>query len=207
MNYIWLFMFVVGGTICAVVKGPNFLTQVTLDSAKDAITFAIGISGSIALWSGIMKIGEKAGLLDMVSRLLLPISSRLFPDVPKNSKAMSSISMSMGANLMGIGNAATPLGLEAMKELQELNDEKDTASPAMCTFLLITTSSLTLVPTSIISIRAQLGSANPGEIIAATIMATFCSTATAVLIDKVVRKACASRRTSSRHTKRRGYRR
>ena len=142
MNYIWLFMFVVGGTICAVVKGPNFLTQVTLDSAKDAITFAIGISGSIALWSGIMKIGEKAGLLDMVSRLLLPISSRLFPDVPKNSKAMSSISMSMGANLMGIGNAATPLGLEAMKELQELNDEKDTASPAMCTFLLITTLSL-----------------------------------------------------------------
>ena len=188
MNYIWLFMFVVGGTVCSIVKGPDFLTQVTLNSAKEALIFAFGISGSIALWSGIMKIGEQSGLLDIISRLLLPISSRLFPDIPIKSKAMTSITMSMSANLMGIGNAATPLGLEAMKSLQDLNKKKDTASPAMCTLLLLTTSSLTLIPTSIIAIRAQLGSANPAEIIASTLIATTCSTLTAIIIDKAVRR-------------------
>ena len=188
MNYIWLFMFVVGGTICAVVKGPNFLTQVTLDSAKDAITFAIGISGSIALWSGIMKIAESAGMLTRFAKFLRPILSKLFPSVPKDNPSLGYIASNIAANMLGLGSAATPFGLKAMSELQKINDKKDTASTPMITFLVLNTAGVTIIPTTIIAIRLAYNSLNPTEIIAPALISTSCSCLSAVLIDYFIRR-------------------
>lgn len=188
VNKIWFF-FIVVGIIVAGVKGDiQTVTTTLLNSAEKGVTVAIGLVSILTFWLGIMKLIEKSGLLRILVKVMKPIAKFLFPDVPANHPAMSSILMNMSANLLGMGSAATPLGLKAMEQLQELNPDKETASDAMCTFLAINTSSLTLIPTTVIALRVATGSTEPTRIVGTTIIATLCSTIVAVSVDKLCRK-------------------
>ena len=150
------------------------LTQKSLDAASDAAKLAIGLTGVLALWMGVMRVAEKAGLVALLARALRPLLVRLFPDVPADHPAMGAIVMNMSANLLGLGNAATPLGLEAMKHLQELNPRKDTASNAMVLFLALNTTHLTLIPARTIALRLENGASDATNIVLPTILATLC---------------------------------
>jgi spore maturation protein A len=158
-----------------------------MESCRAAVEFAIGITGALMMWSGLMQVASASGLTRSLARALSPVVRVLFPSVPRNHRALSHISLSMSANILGLGNAATPLGLKAMEELQKLNRRKDTASDAMCTLLAITTSSITVVPTTVIAMRSLAGSLNPCEIIGTTLVATACSTGAALLADWLFR--------------------
>lgn len=152
------------------------LMKAGFDNAKTAFEIALGLTGVMCLWLGIMKIGERAGFLDLLARLLGPLFARLFPDVPRGHPALGSITMNMAANMMGLDNAATPMGLKAMKELQELNPDKDRASDAQILFLVLNASSVTLLPVTIFTYRAQMGAADPTDVFIPILMATYCST-------------------------------
>jgi spore maturation protein SpmA len=152
------------------------LMKAGFDNAKTAFEIALGLTGVMCLWLGIMKIGERAGFLDWLARLLAPLFARLFPDVPRGHPALGSITMNMAANMMGLDNAATPMGLKAMRELQELNPDKDTASNAQILFLVLNASSVTLLPVTIFTYRAQMGAADPTDVFIPILMATYCST-------------------------------
>lgn len=187
INRFWLF-FIATGIIIAGINGRiDTLTPVILETASKAVNLAIGLVAIMTFWLGIMKLIEKSGLLRIIVRLLEPLAKFLYPSVPLDHPAMSSILMNMSANILGMGSAATPLGIQAMKQLEELNPEKGTASPAMCTFLALNTSSLTLIPTTVIALRAAAGSVEPTRIVGPTILATFCSTIVAVTLDKMFR--------------------
>ncbi len=155
----------------------NNLKAVTNDgiiqSAKTAVELAIGLIGIMALWLGLMKIAEQSGLVAKLARLLKPVTTRLFPDVPPDHPAMGAMIMNISANMLGLANAATPLGLKAMEELNTLNKKLGTATDAMCTFLVINTSNVQLIPATVIAIRASAGSSNPAEILGSTLVATF----------------------------------
>ena len=146
------------------------------DNAKLAFEIALGLTGVMCLWLGILKIGERAGFLDLLARILGPLFARLFPQVPRGHPALGSITMNMAANMLGLDNAATPIGIKAMKELQELNPDKDTASDAQILFLVINASAITLLPVTIFTYRAQLGAADPTDVFIPLLMATYCST-------------------------------
>jgi spore maturation protein SpmA len=146
------------------------------DNAKLAFEIALGLTGVMCLWLGVLKIGERAGFLDLLARLLGPLFARLFPQVPRGHPALGSITMNMAANMLGLDNAATPIGIKAMKELQELNPDKDTASDAQILFLVINASAITLLPVTIFTYRAQLGAADPTDVFIPLLMATYCST-------------------------------
>ncbi len=168
--------FVLGqGDIFALVMRAAF------DSAKIGFEVALGLTGVMALWLGVMKIGERAGFLDLLARMLAPLFSRLFPDVPKGHPALGSITMNMAANMLGLDNAATPMGLKAMKELHELNPDKTTASNAQILFLVLNASSVTILPVTIFTYRAQLGAADPTDVFIPILMATYCSTLVGLL--------------------------
>ena len=152
------------------------LMQAGFDNAKTAFEIALGLTGVMCLWLGVMKIGERAGFLDALARLLAPLFARLFPDVPRGHPALGSITMNMSANVLGLDNAATPMGLKAMRELQELNPDKDTASNAQILFLVLNASSVTLLPVTIFTYRAQMGAADPTDVFIPILMATYCST-------------------------------
>jgi spore maturation protein SpmA len=183
LNYIWVGFFLVAFVV-AMVKMIFFqdfevfpaLLQSTFDMAKTGFEISISLTGIMSLWLGIMKIGEKGGIVPILSKLVGPFFSRLFPEVPRDHPAAGSIIMNFSANILGLDNAATPLGLKAMKELQELNPEKDTASNAQIMFLVLNTSGLTVIPLSIMADRATLGSANVTSIFIPTLIATFFST-------------------------------
>jgi spore maturation protein SpmA len=162
--------------------------QSVFDMSKTAFEIALGLTGLLTLWLGIMKIGEKAGAVQMLARLVSPLMKRLFPSIPANHPAMGSMLMNISANMLGLDNAATPLGLKAMKELQELNPNKDTASDAQILFLVLNASGLTLIPVSIIAYRAKLGAANPADIFMPILFATFFSTIAGVLITSFFQK-------------------
>lgn len=188
INIIW-FLFIVIGIIVAAINGDiTVVTEAAIDNAELAVELAIGLIGVMTLWLGIMKIAEEAGLVKLLGRALRPILVRLFPEVPKDHPAMGAIVMNMAANVLGLGNAATPLGLKAMSELNEINDDKETASNAMCTFLAINTSSVTLVPATVIAYRSAAGSASPTEIIGPAIIATVASTIAAIIAVKFLQK-------------------
>jgi len=188
INIIWL-SFIIGGFIFAFINdNVEDVTQALFDSADQAVTLAIGLISIMTFWLGIMRIIEKSGLINLINKALTPLARLLFPDVPKDHPAMNSILMNMSANLLGMGNAATPFGIKAMQQLQELNDKKETASNAMCTFLAVNTSSLTLIPTAVIGIRSAAGSKEPAEIVGTTIIATFCSSFAAISTDKLIQK-------------------
>ncbi|MEJ7647320.1 MAG: nucleoside recognition domain-containing protein [Chryseolinea sp.] len=195
LNYIWVSFFLIAFVV-AVIKLVVFqdvtvfplMLKSTFDMAKTGFEISIGLTGVMSLWLGLMKIGEKGGMVLIISRLMGPFFQRLFPEVPKDHPATGSIIMNFSANILGLDNAATPLGLKAMKELQDLNPIKDTASNAQIMFLVLNTSGLTVIPLSIIADRATLGSANPTSIFIPTLIATFASTLFGLLYLSVKQK-------------------
>jgi spore maturation protein A len=185
LNYIWFGMMAIG-VLAGIYNGTiDQVTEAAIDMAKVAVELAIGLIGIMALWLGVMKIAEEAGLMTLVARAVKPITVRLFPDVPTDHPAMGSIVMNMSANVLGLGNAATPLGLKAMEELQSINPKKDTASNAMVMFLAINTSSVQLIlPATVVGLMGIHAS----EIFITTILATLCSTITAIVMVKFLEK-------------------
>ena len=188
LNYIWVAFFVIAflmalGKLVFLGDTEIFTTLVnsTFSSSKNAFEIALGLTGLLSLWMGIMKIGERSGMIQALSRWLSPVFCRLFPDIPKGHPAMGSIFMNLSANMLGLDNAATPLGLKAMKELQELNPRKDTATNPMIMFLVINTSGLILIPVSIMMYRAQMGAAQPTDIFIPTLLSTAISTTVGIL--------------------------
>lgn len=188
INIIWAALIIIGFVVGAINGNLDLVTKAAIDNAKGGVELAIGLMGVMALWLGIMKIGEDSGLIKGVSRLLKPIMSFLFPDVPSDHPAMGSMIMNISANILGLGNAATPFGLKAMEELQKLNRNKHIATDAMVTFLAINTSSVTLIPSATIAILGSAGSTNPTEIIGPTIIATTISTIVAIIASRILQK-------------------
>lgn len=187
MNHVFSF-FILGGIIAAVFNGNiDVITTAAMSSASDAVQRAITLIGIVSLWLGIARVAEKSGLINILSHAIAPVFSWLFPSIPRGHPALGSILMNLSANMLGFGNAATPFGLKAMKELQSINQDPDTASEAMCTFLVINTSSVTLIPATLIALRASAGSNNPEEIIGAVLFATTCSTLAAIIGDYIMR--------------------
>ncbi|MDP2783088.1 MAG: nucleoside recognition domain-containing protein [Sulfurimicrobium sp.] len=188
LNAIWIGFFLVAFAIGLgklVLFGQTevfpLMMKATFDSAKTGFEIALGLTGVMTLWLGVMKIGEKAGFLALLTRLLVPLFRRLMPDVPPDHPALGSITMNMAANMLGLDNAATPMGLKAMRELQTLNPTPDTASDAQILFLVINASSVTLLPVTIFTYRAQLGAADPTDVFIPILLATYCSTLVGLL--------------------------
>ena len=188
LNYIWIAFFLIAfvvATVRLVLLGdtqvfPEIINS-TFSSSKTAFEISLGLTGVLSLWLGIMKIGEKGGVIAMFSRLLSPIFSKLFPDIPKGHPVTGSIFMNLAANMLGLDNAATPLGLKAMEGLQELNPKKDSASNPMIMFLVLNTSGLTLIPISIMVYRAQMGAPQPTDVFVPILLATFFSTLAGII--------------------------
>lgn len=183
LNYIWIAFFVIAFVVAlgkVIFLGDtevfNSIITSTFDSADTAFRLSIGLTGVLTLWMGIMKIGENGGVISVLSRLLSPIFVKLFPDIPKGHPVTGSIFMNLSANMLGLDNAATPLGLKAMSELQELNRDKDTASNPMIMFLVLNTSGLTIIPISIMMYRSQMGAAQPTDVFIPILISTFFST-------------------------------
>lgn len=176
---------------CPPESAVKALTQKMLDAANDAAKLALALVGVLALWTGLMRVAEKAGLVALLARVLRPLLVRLFPDVPPEHPAMGAIVMNMAANLLGLGNAATPLGLQAMKHLQDLNPHKKTATNAMALFLALNTTHLTLVPAKTIAVRLEYGSTQATNIVLPTILATACGMITAVVVAKLLQRRFA----------------
>ncbi|WP_374722098.1 nucleoside recognition domain-containing protein [Peribacillus tepidiphilus] len=184
VNYIWVGMMLIGIVYAALNGTIDEVNKALFKGAKEAVTLCFGLMSVLVFWLGLMKIAEEAGLLNKLSILFKPLVTRLFPDVPANHPAIGYILSNMMANTFGLGNAATPLGIKAMEQLKELNGGKDHASRSMVTFLAINTSSITIIPTTVIAIRMTHGSASPTDIVFPTIIATFISTIGAILIDR-----------------------
>ena len=195
LNYIWVAFFVVAFLValwkCLVMGNTDIFTELvnsTFDSSKTAFEISLGLTGILSLWLGIMKIGEQSGMINALSRWLSPVFCRLFPEIPKGHPAMGSIFMNLSANMLGLDNAATPMGLKAMKELQELNPKKDTATNPMVMFLVLNTSGLILIPVSIMMYRSQLGAAQPTDIFIPTLITTAISTVVGVIAVSVAQR-------------------
>lgn len=187
LNVIWLGLIVISIVVAAVTGRMEAINAAAFEGAKTGVTVCLGLLSVLAFWMGMMRIAEQSGLLELLARVLSPIIQVLFPDVPKGHPAMGYILSNMSANLLGLGNAATPMGLKAMEELQKLNPDKQNASPAMCTLLAINTASITIIPTTMIAIRMQYGSVNPVEIVGTTLLSSFAATIVALLIDRMYR--------------------
>jgi spore maturation protein SpmA len=195
LNYIWigflLIAFIVACFQAFLFGNTQIFTDImnaTFDSAKTGFEISLGLTGVLALWLGIMKIGENGGVIKAFSRLVAPFFSKIFPDIPKNHPAMGSIFMNISANMLGLDNAATPMGLKAIKELQEINPQKDRASNPMIMFLVLNSSGLTIIPITIMVYRAQLGAANPTDVFLPILLATFFSTLVGFLSVAVMQK-------------------
>ena len=195
LNYIWIAFFIIAFVI-ALVKLIFFgdvevfpaMMNSTFDSSKTAFEISLGLTGVLSLWLGIMKIGEMGGVINLFARVLSPVFTKLFPDIPKGHPATGSIFMNIAANMLGLDNAATPLGLKAMEQLQEINPKKDTASNPMIMFLVLNTSGLTLIPVSIMVYRAQQGAAQPTDIFIPILLATFFSTMAGIIVTSLYQK-------------------
>lgn len=194
VNFVWLAMIVFGIIVAGAQGNIEVVTKAALDGANDAVKISISLIAIITFWLGIMKLAEEAGLVRALAWLVRPVMRFLFPSVPREHPAMGAMVMNLSANILGLGNAATPMGLIAMRELQKLNHDRDTASDAMCTFLALNTSCVTLIPTTIIGIRLLYGSADPTDIVGPTIMATAFSMAVAILVDRMLRLFYTGRR-------------
>lgn len=192
LNYIWIAFFVIA-FIVAIVRLVFFgdfevfpaMMNSTFSSAKTAFEISLGLTGVLSLWLGIMKIGERGGLVNAIARVLSPVFVKLFPDIPKNHPAMGSIFMNIAANMLGLDNAATPLGLKAMEQMQELNPKKDTATNPMIMFLVLNTSGLTIIPVTIMTYRAQMGAAQPTDVFIPILLATFIATLAGIIVTSI----------------------
>lgn len=195
LNYLWIAFFLVAfivGLVRLIVFGdmdvfPEMMNA-TFDSAKTGFDISLGLTGALTLWMGLMRIGEQGGMIGVMSRLIGPFFSRLFPELPKNHPAYGSMMMNIAANMLGLDNAATPVGLKAMQELQATNASKDTASNAQIMFLVLNTSGLTIIPISVMAIRAAKGAANPSDIFLPILLATFVSTLVGIIAVAVVQR-------------------
>nr|WP_320118597.1 nucleoside recognition domain-containing protein [uncultured Marinifilum sp.] len=195
LNYLWIFFFVVAfvvGLIKLIFWGdmdvfPN-MVNATFEMAKTGFDISLGLTGVLTLWLGIMKIGERGGIIKVFSRLIGPFFNKLFPEIPKGHDAHGSIMMNLAANMLGLDNAATPLGLKAMNQMQEVNNQKDVASNAQIMFLVLNTSGLTIIPISIMVYRAQLGAVNPSDIFIPILLATYFSTIAGLISVAVMQK-------------------
>jgi len=190
INIVWAAL-IAAGIVAASVSGkPEVISQAAFSAAVSAVKYALELAGIMGFWLGLMKIADEAGLVRLLARLLKPLMRCLFPSVPADHPAIGAVLLNLSANILGLGNAATPFGLKAMRELQNLNDGKETASEAMCTFLALNTACLTLMPTMIIGLRFSAGSANPTEIVGTTLFATAVGMSAAVISDMLLRKTC-----------------
>lgn len=188
LNYLWAGMIIIGVVFGVFTGKTNEVSDAFLSSSKEAVSLCITMAGVVAMWSGIMEVARESGLTNALSGKMKPVIRFLFPDIPKDDIANEYIATNMMANILGLGWAATPSGLLAMKELNRLNGDKETASNEMCTFLVINISSLQLIPINVIAYRMQYGSANPTEIIAPAIVATLVSTFVAIIFCLIMRK-------------------
>ena len=195
LNYIWISFFVIAfaiGVVKLVLMGDTGVFPAMIDStfasSKTAFEISLGLTGVLSLWLGIMKIGECGGVVDALSRLLSPVFTRLFPDIPKGHPATGSIFMNIAANMLGLDNAATPLGLRAMEQLQGLNPRKDTATNPMIMFLVLNTSGLTIIPVSILVYRAQMGAGQPTDVFIPILLATFFSTLAGIVATSIYQR-------------------
>lgn len=192
LNYIWISFFLIGFAVALVrlvLMGDTSVFPAMMDStfatSKTAFEISLGLTGVLSLWLGIMRIGEKGGVINAMARLLSPVFTKLFPGIPKGHPVTGSIFMNIAANMLGLDNAATPLGLKAMEQMQALNPRKDTATDPMIMFLVLNTSGLTLIPISIMVYRAQMGAANPTDVFIPLLLATFFSTLTGVIVTSI----------------------
>ncbi|MFV0507182.1 MAG: nucleoside recognition domain-containing protein [Bacteroidales bacterium] len=195
LNYIWVGLILVG-VVVAILQFActgdysvfNHISDSLFSNASTGFTLALGLTGILALWSGILKVGEKGGSVNAFSTLISPVMSKLFPEVPKNHPAMGKMMMNFSANMLGLDNAATPLGLSAMEELQKLNSNKKTASNAEIMFLVFNTSGLTIVPMSVIALRLEMGAISPAGVFVPILLATLCSTVAGVILTSIIQK-------------------
>jgi spore maturation protein SpmA len=185
INLIWLFMILLATVVASYNGRMKDVVDASFESAKSSVNLAIGLIGIMALWLGLMKVAEAGGLMRLVARAIRPVMHRLFPDVPTEHPAMSAMIMNMAANALGLGNAATPMGIKAMMELDRLNPHKGEATNSMCLFLAINTSSVTILPLGVIGVRAAAGAAEPASILIPSLLATIFSTAMAICASKV----------------------
>lgn len=190
INYLWGFMIVIGIIVGALTGKMQEVSVASINSAKEAVTLCITMLGVMSMWTGLMQIAKKSGIIDGLTKGLSPVIKLLFPDIPKGHVAREYICSNMIANILGLGWAATPFGLKAMLELKRLNNDSEIASVDMCTFLIINISSLQLIPVNIIAYRSQYGSVNPADIITTAILATLFSTFVGVIFSVVARKLC-----------------
>ena len=194
LNYIWIAFFLIAFIVALVrlLMGDMDVFPAMMDStfasSKTAFEISLGLTGVLSLWLGVMKVGERGGVVGALAWLLSPVFRRLFPEIPKNHPVMGSIFMNIAANMLGLDNAATPLGLKAMEQMQELNPKKDTASNSMIMFLVLNTSGLTLIPVSILVYRAQMGAAQPTDIFIPILLATFASTLVGVVVTSLFQR-------------------
>lgn len=194
LNWIWICFFLIAFVVAVIrlcMGDASVFTEImnsTFSSAKTGFEISLGLTGVLSLWLGIMKIGEKGGIVDRFARLLSPVFCRLFPQLPKNDSAYGHIFMNIAANMLGLDNAATPMGLKAMERMQELNEDKETASDPMIMFLVLNTSGLTLIPVSVMVYRAQLGAAQPADVFVPILLATFFSTMVGLLLTCFIQK-------------------
>ena len=197
INWIWLGLIVLAVIVAAFNGRMAELSTAAFEAAKTAVTLSIGLIGIMALWLGLMKLAEEAGLVRLLAHLVRPALRGIFPDVPKDHPALGSMTANIAANMLGLGNAATPLGLKAMQDLQELNPDKETATNAMVTFIVINATSVTIIPATIIGLRSAAGAANPSSIIVPSIIATTISTLTGVIVAKLLERRAGNRRRSA----------
>ena len=184
VNILWYSFIIIGSVFCIFTNKIELLNEEILGSTKTSLDMIMRIFPVMALWLGIMNIAKKSGLLDKIAKLASPLFSKLFPEIPKNHESIGLITSNMIANMFGLGNAATPFGLKSMRSLQELNNNKDTASRSMITFLVLNTSGITIIPTTVISLRMMHGSVSPTDIVFPCIIATFLSTFAGLLMDR-----------------------
>lgn len=188
INYLWGFMIVIGVIVGALTGKMEEVSVASINSAKEAVTLCITMLGVMSMWTGLMQVAKKSGIIDALTKVLSPVLKLLFPDIPNGHVAREYICSNMIANILGLGWAATPFGLKAMVELKKLNHDSETASVDMCTFLIINISSLQLIPVNIIAYRSQYGSVNPADIIVSAILATTFSTLVGIVFSVMARK-------------------
>lgn len=188
LNYIWLALVIVAVVLGGINGKIESVTKAAIDSAGNSVSVAIGLIGVMALWLGVMKIAEDSGLMVLVARLIAPVMRRLFPEVPADHPAMGSMLMNIAANMLGLSNAATPLGLRAMEDLEKLNKNPGVATNSMCTFLTINTAGLQIIPATMVSLMASAGSKDPTAIIGTTLAATLLAAVLGVTAAKLLER-------------------
>lgn len=188
LNYIWVGMLIIGFVVGIINGRIDEVTKAAMDSAQSAVMVCIGLLGVMCLWSGLMKVAEKSGLVTAIGRIVRPVMLFLFPGIPRDHPALGAIVMNLVANFLGLGNAATPLGIKAMNELQKLNKDKKTATDSMCMFLVLNTAAIQLIPANIIALRSSEGSGKPAEIMVCIWIASICATIMGIIAAKLLSK-------------------